>query len=197
MEHRKYLSYNANEFTRWAQTVGQYTQHVVEHFLSSGRAPEQGNKSCASLTNLVERYGLERLEHACDRVLMYSSEPSVWNISTILKNGQDKVRGLQFQPHLQRQRGTGSPVALHTSREVVSMHDQPEHDLFPEGYETHRNGRRAGTPAGGFLNLWNTRLQGPAGSPCGCRIEPTPGEQACQMHQECPFFCSERYHRRY
>ena len=47
MEHRKYLSYNADEFTRWAQTVDQCTQHVVERFLSSVREPEQGYKVSA------------------------------------------------------------------------------------------------------------------------------------------------------
>lgn len=92
IEHRKYLTYNADEFTRWAQSVGQYTVTVINHFLSSGREPEQGYKSCASLTKLGDKYGLDRLEKACERVLNYSSQPSVRNISTILKNGQDKVQ---------------------------------------------------------------------------------------------------------
>ena len=48
-------------------------------------------QSCASLTKLGDKYGLDRLEKACERVLNYSSQPSVRNISTILKNGQDKV----------------------------------------------------------------------------------------------------------
>ena len=48
-----------------------------ERFLSSGREPEQGYKSCASLTKLVDRYGLERLEHACDRVLIFRTVLSV------------------------------------------------------------------------------------------------------------------------
>lgn len=92
IEHRKYLTYNADEFTRWAQSVGQYTVTVINQFLSSGREPEQGYKSCASLTKLGDKYGLDRLEKACERVLNYSSYPSVRNISTILKNGQDRVK---------------------------------------------------------------------------------------------------------
>lgn len=56
MEHRKHLSYNADEFIRWAQTVVH-----IERFLSSGREPEQGYKSCASLTKLDDRYSLDRL----------------------------------------------------------------------------------------------------------------------------------------
>ena len=95
IEYRKYLTYNADEFTRWAQSVGQYTVTVINHFLSSGREPEQGYKSCASLTKLGDKYGLNRLEKACERVLNYSSQPSVRNISTILKNGQDRVQPTQ------------------------------------------------------------------------------------------------------
>ena len=91
MEHRKYLSYSSDEFMRWAQSVGTHTTEVVSRFLTSGREPEQGYKPCASLTKLGDRYGHVRLEKACERALVYSSAPSIRNISTILKNGQDMV----------------------------------------------------------------------------------------------------------
>lgn len=40
---------------------------------------------------LADRYGTERLENACVKALSYTPSPSLKNISTILKNGQDKV----------------------------------------------------------------------------------------------------------
>lgn len=40
---------------------------------------------------LADRYGTERLENACAKALSYTPSPSLKNISTILKNGQDKV----------------------------------------------------------------------------------------------------------
>lgn len=92
IKHRKYLTYNADEFMRWAQAVGKHTTLVVSRFLASGREPELGYKSCASLTKLGDKYGSDRLEMACERVLIYSETPSIRNISTILKNGQDKVQ---------------------------------------------------------------------------------------------------------
>lgn len=107
MEHRKYLAYNADEFTRWAQTVGQHTAFVVDTFLTSGREPEQGYKFCASLTRLGDKYGIERLEKACERVLNYSSQPSIRNISTILKNGQDRVQSAQQTPEAVQPRSHG------------------------------------------------------------------------------------------
>lgn len=55
------------------------------------KVEQQGYKSCASLMKLADRYGTERLENACAKVLSYTPSPSLKNISTILKNGQDKV----------------------------------------------------------------------------------------------------------
>ena len=90
-QHRKYLANNQDDFRSWAKNIGSKTQAVVEFFLTSGTEPEQGYKSCSSLTKLSDRYGHERLEKACERVLLYTSEPNIRNISTILKNGQDKI----------------------------------------------------------------------------------------------------------
>lgn len=90
-EHRKYLNYNENSFREWAESVGPNTFHVIQSFLSSGKAPEQGYKACASLMKLGERYSTQRLENACKRVQEFSSNPSIRNISSILKNGQDKI----------------------------------------------------------------------------------------------------------
>lgn len=88
-EHRKYLRYNADDFMLWAKSVGPMTEKVTAFFLESGREPEQGYRSCASLSRLGDRYGAERLENACGRMLSISSYPSVRNIASILKNGHD------------------------------------------------------------------------------------------------------------
>ncbi len=36
-EHLKYLSYDADEFIKWAKTIGEYTSKVVEYFLNLAR----------------------------------------------------------------------------------------------------------------------------------------------------------------
>jgi len=89
--HRKYLSYSEDEFLSWASSIGTSALAVVRFFLESGKASEQGFKPCASLTRLSDRYGHARLENACCRVLAYTVQPSIRNISLILKNGQDKL----------------------------------------------------------------------------------------------------------
>jgi transposase len=94
-EHKKYLTYNESDFLAWANSIGNGTLAVVKEFLNNGKVSEQGYKSCASLTKLSDRYGHERLENACTRALAYTSQPTVRSISTILKNGQDKVKSEQ------------------------------------------------------------------------------------------------------
>ena len=84
--HRKYLGYNAEEFNKWAHTIGPKTTETVQYFLISGKEAEQGFKACASLTKLGNRYGAERLEDACERVLRLTSAPTIRNISTLCKS---------------------------------------------------------------------------------------------------------------
>ena len=89
--HRKFLEYNTDSFLAWGKNVGCSTLIVVKHFLYMHKVEQQGYKSCASLMKLADRYGTERLENACVKALSYTPSPSLKNISTILKNGQDKV----------------------------------------------------------------------------------------------------------
>jgi len=90
--HRKYLTYNDDDFLTWASGIGTSTYTVVKSFLESGKVSEQGYKSCASLTKMADRYGHERVEDACKRVLAYASQPSIRNVATILKNRQDAIK---------------------------------------------------------------------------------------------------------
>lgn len=73
------------------QRWGTYCRFGPVFFFTSGKAPEQGYKSCASLTKLAERYGAKRLESACERLLGFTAAPSIRSLNTILKNGQYKL----------------------------------------------------------------------------------------------------------
>ena len=97
-EHQEYLQWNGDRFLRWARQVGPNTAAVVKMFLSAYKVEQQGYKSCASLMKLADRYGTERLENACARALSYTPSPSLKNISTILKNGQDKLTAVTANP---------------------------------------------------------------------------------------------------
>ena len=90
--HREYFNCNADEFKKWANAVGTSTEEVVNYFLTSGSVPEQGYKACMSLTKLGKRYGKKKLETACERMLAFSSMPSIRTITTLLKNSKEPDR---------------------------------------------------------------------------------------------------------
>ena len=85
------MKYNADEFREWSKEVGRSTEEVVKYFLTSGSAPEQGYKACVSLKNLCNRYGKKRMEAACERMLGFSSSPSIRTVSTLLKNSKEEM----------------------------------------------------------------------------------------------------------
>jgi hypothetical protein len=89
--HRKYLAYNTDSFLEWAENAGTSTLLVVKNFLYMHKVEQQGYRTCSSLMKLADRYSTERLEKACEKALSYTPSPSLKNISTILKNVQDKV----------------------------------------------------------------------------------------------------------
>ncbi len=89
--HQKYLSYNQDSFRSWAKESGANTEKVIDFFLTSDKEPEQGYKYCVGLMKLAERYNPSRIEKACGRILSVTSQPSLRSITTILKNGQDRI----------------------------------------------------------------------------------------------------------
>lgn len=91
-EHQAYMKYTEEDFTAWGKEVGPATQLTVESFLRRGREPEQGFKFCASLQGLAKRYSASRLEAACERLLECTSKPDIRTLSSMLRNGQDKIR---------------------------------------------------------------------------------------------------------
>ena len=90
--HRRYLNYNEESFQQWAEDIGPSTGTVIRTFLHAHRTPQQGYKSCASMMKLADRFTPARLEAACAKALTYTPNPSLKNITTILLNGQDKVK---------------------------------------------------------------------------------------------------------
>jgi len=91
-KHQRYLTWNSETFLEWAANVGSSTLLVVRTFLTFHKVEQQGYKACGSLMKLADKYSLERIENACSRALSYTPSPSLKNIQTILKNGQDMVK---------------------------------------------------------------------------------------------------------
>ena len=72
---------------------------------------------------LADRYSTERLEAACNRALSYTPNPSLKNISTILKNGQDKA---QAKPAVSDLQGYWAKIHIETMLERGIMGGYPD-----------------------------------------------------------------------
>ena len=57
------------------------------------------------MTRLGDRYGTNRLENACERLLAFTATPSIRTLTAILKNGQDKASKLTEAEPVKSQHG--------------------------------------------------------------------------------------------
>ena len=90
-KHKSYTEWNAERFISWAKSIGVNTQTVITAILSSHKIEQQGYRACMGVLKLGDRYGVQRLEAACEKALSYTPNPSYKNIDSILKSGSDKI----------------------------------------------------------------------------------------------------------
>lgn len=97
-DHQKYLQWNGERFTRWAEQIGISTTIVVKHFLSMYKVEQQGYKSCMALLKLSDKYSSAALEAACAKVLAFTPAPSLKSIQSILKSGTTGLLEKESEP---------------------------------------------------------------------------------------------------
>ena len=90
-DHQKYLEWNGERFTQWAEQIGPNTAAVVRHFLTMYAVEQQGYKACMALLKLTDKYPPERVELACRKALTFTAQPSFKSVQSILRSGQDKL----------------------------------------------------------------------------------------------------------
>lgn len=90
-DHRKYAQFNKEFILNWGVTVGPSTLLTIERIIESYPTEKQGLKSTYGLMKLADKYSIERIEKACERVLSYTPRPKLKSIQTILKTGHDKL----------------------------------------------------------------------------------------------------------
>jgi len=82
--------FDGAKYRMWARNIGGQTFSVIDHLLSSQIAEEQAYRSCMGILQCSKKYGNERLEAACTKAVAMNS-CTYSTITTILKNGQDRV----------------------------------------------------------------------------------------------------------
>ena len=90
-KHRSYTEWNAERFISWAKSIGPNTKTVITAILSFHKIEQQGYRACMGVLKLGDRYGIQRLETACEKALTYTPNPSYKNIDSILKSGSDQL----------------------------------------------------------------------------------------------------------
>ena len=82
--------FDGARYRSWARNIGQQTYATIDYLLRSQVVEEQAYRSCMGILQCAKKYGNERLEAACGKAIAMKS-CTYSTISTILKNGQDKV----------------------------------------------------------------------------------------------------------
>jgi transposase len=87
--HQKYLQWTPERILAWGAKTGPWTAALMEKVMATKRHPEQGFRSCLGILRLGQKYGPERLEHACRRAVAIQGH-SYTSVQSILKRGLDR-----------------------------------------------------------------------------------------------------------
>ncbi len=88
--HKFYSEWNPERITNWAEKIGDNVKKVVQEMFQRKQHPEQAFKSCLGLLNLSKKYGDNRLNNACKRVIAFNYY-SYKAVKNILERGMDKL----------------------------------------------------------------------------------------------------------
>ena len=92
-EHRpkkhQNLEWTASRMVERGLVIGTSTAAALERIMESRKHPELGYRSCLGVLRLGERYGRERLETACRRVVALNA-CSYRRIKSMLETGLDR-----------------------------------------------------------------------------------------------------------
>ncbi|MFK3958828.1 IS21 family transposase [Guptibacillus hwajinpoensis] len=90
-KHQQYLEFDREYVCKWGESAGPFTSLTIEKIFESYPSEKQGLKATFGLIKLADKYSIERVELACERILSYTPRPKLKSIQTILKTGQDKL----------------------------------------------------------------------------------------------------------
>lgn len=88
-KHRKYLEWTPERLESWAQKTGPFTAQMVVAIMASKPHPQQGYRACLGVLRLSHKYGVERVEAACQRGMLLGA-CSYQHVKSILEKGLDR-----------------------------------------------------------------------------------------------------------
>jgi transposase len=88
--HQQHLEWTPSRLVSWSQKeVGKHCGEAVAKLLESKPHPEQGYRSCLGIMRLQRRYGVQRLESACQRAVALDA-CNYQSIKSILATAADR-----------------------------------------------------------------------------------------------------------
>lgn len=87
--HQGLLAWTPERIAGWAGETGPHTERAVQTIMESFPHPEMGFRSCLGLIRLAKQYGAERMEAACERVLL-CGKVRFHSVESILKKQLDR-----------------------------------------------------------------------------------------------------------
>jgi len=95
--HQKQAEWTPSRILGWAESIGPSTKMLAEAILKERRHPEQGYRSCLGIYRLAKRYGDERTDAACAKVLVAGGR-SYRHVRSVLQHNLDRAPALDIGP---------------------------------------------------------------------------------------------------
>jgi transposase len=88
--HRAHLEWTPQRLIDWGRRIGLATGEVVTRVLQERKHPEHGYRACLGLLGLAKRFGVLRLEAACQLALSLGAY-QYRHVRDVLRNNRDRV----------------------------------------------------------------------------------------------------------
>ena len=94
-EHRFYAEWSPERLCRWAKSIGEEVEQVIEKVLKSRKHPEQAFRVCLGILSLAKKYTPQRLNKACAKANRFGTY-SYKRIESMLKLGVEEEQQQEF-----------------------------------------------------------------------------------------------------
>ncbi len=95
-EHRFYAEWSPERLCRWAKSIGEEVEQVIEKVLKSRKHPEQAFRVCLGILSLAKKYTPQRLNKACAKANRFGTY-SYKRIESMLKLGVEEEQQQEFE----------------------------------------------------------------------------------------------------
>ncbi|GAH41625.1 unnamed protein product, partial [marine sediment metagenome] len=94
--HRFYSEWSPERIHRWAKSIGEEVDQVIENVIKSRKHPEQAFKACMGILSMGKKYGDVRLNKACRKANKFGT-CSLKRIESMIKLGLEEEKQPQLE----------------------------------------------------------------------------------------------------